>query len=207
MSHDADGAHPRAARWSTSERRRKSIHVLAAILAAAVVFFLPAAAARTILVLALALAASVETLRRRSPGVRRLFDRAVGDMLRQSETHGVTGATTLAAGFALAALLLPPTFAATGILVGGLGDAAAALVGRRWGRRRLPWDKSLEGSLACAAVAFLLACAMPGIGPAAAAATAAFTAMLELAPVPFDDNLWLAPATGLVAWFSACLLA
>ena len=40
----------------------------------------------------------------------------------------------------------------TGVICVGMGDAAASLIGRRYGRRRWPWSggKSLEGSLAFA---------------------------------------------------------
>lgn len=48
-----------------------------------------------------------------------------------------------------------------GVVCVGMGDAAASLVGRRWGRRKWPWagGKSLEGStaFACAVVVGLLA--------------------------------------------------
>ncbi|KAM7208740.1 hypothetical protein V8F20_000903 [Naviculisporaceae sp. PSN 640] len=45
----------------------------------------------------------------------------------------------------------------SGIVCVGLGDAAASLIGRRWGRRKWLWGggKSLEGSLAFAVAVFL----------------------------------------------------
>ena len=45
----------------------------------------------------------------------------------------------------------------TGIVCVGMGDAAASLVGRRYGRRRWPWSggKSLEGSIAFAVAVIL----------------------------------------------------
>lgn len=188
------------------EVARKAIHVVASIAAAVVALALPPAVAPWIFVGTFFVAVAVEEARRRSAGIGRAFQRAFGGLLRPSEVRGTTGATALAAGFAIAALLLPPPFAAVGILVGGIGDAAAALAGQRWGRHRLRSGKSLEGAVACFAACIPAAWAVPGIGLAPAVVVAAIGAALELVPLPFDDNLWLAPATGAIAWAVAAPL-
>ncbi|HEX6938154.1 MAG TPA: hypothetical protein VF158_01990 [Longimicrobiales bacterium] len=199
-----DGARPRP---GGREIARKLIHIVASIAAAAVALEAPAAATPWIFLGTFVLAIVIEEARRRNAAVGRVFDRAVGGMLRPRERSGTTGATTLAAGFAIVVILLPPTYAAIGIAVGGIGDAAAALAGGFLGRHRLRSGKSLEGGLACLVVSALVAWAMPGMGLAPAVVTAAAATAFELAPIPYDDNLWLAPAAGLVAWAAAAPFA
>lgn len=90
------------------------------------------------------------------------------------------------------------------VLVTVLADAASALAGIRWGRRRLPHNpgKTYVGSVAGLVVAFLAALPFVGWGVAAAVAVA-FLAVDLLAPVPLPvcDNL-LNPTV-----VTACLLA
>lgn len=190
------------------EVARKLVHVVASVAAAAVVLITPPDLTPWLFLGTVLLAITIEELRRHSPSVGVAFDRAFGGMLRPREVDGITGATTLAAGFTIAVLLLPPIFAAAGIVASGIGDAAAALVGRRWGRRRiLSSHKSVEGALACFAATVPALWILPGIGFAAAVVTALATAVFELLPLPFDDNIWLAPAAGLVALAAAAPLA
>ncbi len=81
------------------------------------------------------------------------------------------------------------------------GDAAATLVGRRWGRRPLPWNagKSWVGTLAFSAASWLalvvlVAWTAPGRYPTAPllgalGAVAAISAVIESLPWKLDDNV------------------
>lgn len=173
------------------EAARKLIHSAASITAALVVLLDPYRHGRTIILAAAMTALTVELLRRISPGTERLFRRAFGSMLRHRERQGITGASTLALGSLAAASVAPPTLAAAGILMAGLGDAAGAIVGRNLGRLRLPGGKSVEGSIACFSVAFIAAGAMPGITPTMALAGALATTTIEAFSIRLDDNLYL----------------
>lgn len=194
------GDRPRPGR---AELSRKTIHILASVAAAAVALEAPPRLVPWLFFGTFLLAVVIEEARRRSASVGRIFDRAFGAMLRPKEYRGTTGATTLAAGFTIATILLPSLYAAIGIAIGGVADAAAAVVGQFFGRHRLRSGKSLEGALACLVTAFAIAWAMPGIGVAPAVVVAVIVTGLELIPVPFDDNLWLAPAAGLIALSAA----
>lgn len=185
------------------ESSRKALHIAASLAAAGIAWQLPTAASRGLFAGAVLIALAVELVRHLSPAAR-FFDRAFGPMLRTRESRGLTGATTLAIGFAIAALL-PRPFGGAGILAAGLGDAAGALVGRRFGRRRTRSGKSLEGSLACFAAAFVAAWASPGLGPGPAIVVALVTTLLEALPLPSDDNLILPPASAAAAWLAAAI--
>ena len=187
------------------ETARKLVHIAASVTAAALAATLPVPTVRALLLAALIVAIGVERIRRRSQTAQRTFLRAFHGMLRRREVQNVTGATTLAAGFAATALITPPPFAATGILAAGLADAAAAIIGRRVGKRRLRTGKSVEGSTACFLTALAVVWAMTGGGAVPALATATAITLLEAAPLPGDDNLWLPPVAGLVAHLTASI--
>lgn len=171
------------------EVSRKLIHVTAALGAAAVAWLLPGSAARTIITAMAALAVVIDFARLRLPVVSRTFQRVVGTMLRGRERHRLTGATTLAIGFAGAVLLFPTTTAAIAFLYAGLGDTAAALVGRAWGRHAIPGGKTVEGSLAFFAVAMMIGLAAPGVAVVAALSAALVTTVVEAGPGA--DNVWV----------------
>jgi dolichol kinase len=159
--------------------------------AAVVVWALPYPGGATILAGATLVALAVELARWRSPAFARRFQGAVGSMLREREARRLTGATTLAIGYTVAATAFPGWPAITGILLAGTADPAAALVGRRFGRTRWRGGKSLEGSLAFLVVAFLVLVAVPGIGAAAAAVIALLVTAAEAPTLAIDDNLYL----------------
>lgn len=172
------------------EAARKGIHVLASLAAAAVVWWLPATPAAAVLAAATALALGIEVLRLSSRRFAAAFHARLGPMLRGRETGALTGATTLALGYTLAAAALPGRAALAGILFTGVADAVAAVVGRRWGRHRYPGGKSLEGSAAFLAVAAGIAWGLGAPFPLALGVAVALT-LLESLTLPVDDNLYL----------------
>ena len=108
--------------------------------------------------------------------------------------------TSLGCVLALALFGGRPRIVDAAILYLTFGDMAAALAGRAWGRHAFflaGRRKSVEGSAACllACWACGLAAGLPG-GAAAAGAVAA--SLVELAPLPWDDNLWMPVLSGAV---------
>lgn len=174
------------------EIHRKSLHLLS-VGVPLLVWLLPRAVAAPLLVGAAGVALGVDLARLRLRPARYLFLRRTRTLLRPHERRGFTGATWMAGSYALALLLLPKPVAVAAMLFNGLGDAAAALVGRRWGRRRTPWGKSWEGFAAGFAVnlgvALAVGTATGGFGPAAGIAGALVAAAAEFAPLPLDDNV------------------
>lgn len=189
------------------ETARKAIHIVAALVATGIAWRAPERVATTILAGAALLALTIEVARLYIAPARRVFYRVVGFMLRPHERCRITGATTLALGFAGAILLFPPHMAAVGFLYAGVGDAAAALIGRRFGRHRTARGKSLEGSVAFFLVAVLAGWATPGIGLLPATCAAFATTLLEAGSLPIDDNLYLPAAGAAATWAAVALLA
>jgi dolichol kinase len=177
------------------EATRKSVHLLLSLVAAAVVWLLPPVEAATILSAATLLALAVEVARRISRPAKAFFDRRLGHLLRPGESGRLTGATTLALGYTTAVVAFPGVPALTGILVAGVADAVAAVVGKRFGRHRYPGGKSVEGSLGFLLVVLPLSLLLPGLPAVAAVLLAIGLTGLEALTLPVDDNLYLPLAT------------
>jgi len=110
--------------------------------------------------------------------------------------------------------------AAWGVLA--LGDGAATLAGRRWGRHRLGWnpDKSVEGLLAFvvaggAAGVFLTWWTAPAVTPlpstafvvAAPVLAAVAAGLVETVPIALDDNISVPASAGAVLWLCSLVTA
>jgi dolichol kinase len=178
---------------------RKSIHI-ASVALPLLVWLVPRSVAILVLVPAVAVALLIEALRLRFRGPRYLFLRRTRTLLRHRERRRLTGATWMATAYALALLFFPTPIAVLAMLYNGLGDAAAALVGRRWGRHRTRSGKSLEGMGAALVVNLAIGVLIPGILLLPAILGALAAALLELADLPPDDNLWVVLGGGTVVW-------
>lgn len=161
-------------------------------------------------------AVGMEVSRRYSERANGLLMKLFHPVAHPHEVHRVNSASwyTLALlGLAIAGQMQA---AAVGVIVLGLGDPAAALIGRRFGRHPLMHGRSLEGTLAFIAAGGLAAAAAlylawPGLGlgliAAMAAAGALAGALVELYSVKVDDNLTIPWAAAGASAIVAMLLA
>lgn len=189
-----------------AEVARKAIH-LATVGVPLAVWVLPRPAALALLLLGAALALATEAARTHVRWARHLFLRRTRRLLRTGERRGLAGATWMALSYLLAFLLLPLPVAVVAMLYNGLGDAAAAIVGKRWGRHRAAWGKSLEGAGAGALVNLAAGLVVPGVPVGAALAGAVAAAALEYFPLPFDDNVRVTLGGGFALWAAVALVA
>jgi dolichol kinase len=182
-----------AARAAGASARRRTVHVASGVLAL-LAARLRSPAASLGFALLVAAAAAAETIRLASPRAHAWLDRLAGGLFRPSETAGISGATTLALGYALAWWLFPVGAAERAILVTALADPMAAAVGTRFGGGA---RKSWWGSAAClmTAAVVLLVTRVPL--PVAAAA-AAGAAVAERAPWRGADNVTVPVAVAAV---------
>lgn len=192
------------------ELARKAIH-LASVAVPLGVWMAPRGVAAAVLVGGAAVALLVELARRHLRPVRYAFLRRTRTLLRTHERRGLAGATWMALAYAAAVLLFPRPVAVLAMLFNALGDAAAALVGKRWGRHRTAWGKSWEGFAAGVAtnagVALAVAWRAPELGLAPALAGALAAAAAEMAPLPLDDNLRVTLAGGAAILLAGALAA
>lgn len=142
----------------------------------------------------------VDLLRIHENRVRRFFREFLGELMREHERFSLLGSTYLLLAALLAIEIFPQPVAAAALGFTVLGDAMGALVGRAWGRHRF-FNKSLEGGLGCLLtclawagyVAWVSPLTLPVLAAGALAAT-----LVEILPIPLDDNLGITLAAGYV---------
>lgn len=138
---------------------------------------------------------AIETGRFYVPSLNQGLAAFFGKMARESELNHYSGIfhTTLGVLLVILAFGDRPKLIVAPVLYLALGDAAAALIGRFFGRHKLfGGKKSLEGSLACLAVCLLVG-GWLGLPWPAAFAGALSATLIELLPNNryFNDNLWM----------------
>ena len=180
------------------ELRRKSVHLVGLIVPICYIFIDRRQAAIVVGILVL-IALLIELLKTLWPPFRDLFYRAFAPVLRSHERKGaITGATYYLIGAFLPILLFPKILAIVCISFMILGDMAAALIGKKWGRTKLFPRKSLEGSLACFFVCVLIA--LVKFNPTVAIIGALVATVVELLPTKLDDNLTMPLLSGLAMY-------
>ncbi len=176
------------ARTAGPQPWRKAFHACnAAAVAALLAILAPTRGTAVVALGAMVLAAfAVDALRLTTPAANALFFRVFGKFASPREAKGIASSTWYAAGIFLVVALFPRDVAITAVLVLGLCDPAAAVLGRRFGRRPF-LGGTLEGT-----VAFFAVCAVIIVlrhtWPAALVASAA-AALAERRSWPLDDNL------------------
>ncbi len=128
---------------------------------------------------------------------------AITKMAMRSDNAGESAAAFVraplyfAAGILAALLIFPAPFNYAAIAVVTLGDGFASVVGRMYGKNRIPHSggKTLEGTAAGMACAF--AGALIFVSPATALIAASVGMAIELLQLRVDDNLTVPLLSGL----------
>ncbi|MBI4302661.1 MAG: hypothetical protein HY664_08650 [Chloroflexi bacterium] len=118
--------------------------------------------------------------------------RHLAPLLKEEEAQRVTGATCLLAASLITFLVYEKAIAMTALYFLSLGDPVAAAAGGTFGKRRV-FNKSWEGTLAmlltCLTVGLLLSSSSLALRPLLAVVGAVSASVVELLPLPWDDNL------------------
>jgi len=186
-----------------AEARRKAIHLSFLVLPLVLLLEpLPWPRSRgqfRILFLSLtATAIALDVLRIHERRVRTIFRRFFGELIRQHEALSLLGSTYLLLAALIAIEVFPQPIAAVALGFTVLGDAASALVGRAWGRHKL-FGKSWEGTLGCLVTCLVWAACVThaaGLPLQITVAGALVATLVEVLPIPLDDNLGITLAAG-----------
>ena len=184
----------------SAELKRKALHLGALVIPLGIVV-LGRSVALWLLVPLAVVAVTLDVLRLRVPAVHRFITWLFAPIMRPEEQPPfggpivINGATWMCVSAAVCTLLFPEAVAAAALAMLMVGDGAAAIVGRRFGRTRYPFsEKSVEGSAAffvtglAAAVPFG-ALASPAVALPVLIAGAFTAALVEALPVPINDNV------------------
>jgi dolichol kinase len=147
---------------------------------------------------------AIDYLRVHDRRFRLVFRYFFRGMVREHEAFTLLGSSYLVLAAIVAVTILPRPVAAAALGFTILGDAAAAMVGKGWGRTPL-FGKTLEGALGGLATCFAWAALVhltTGLPWAVAAVGALTASLVELLPIPIDDNLGMT----LIAGFAMRLL-
>jgi dolichol kinase len=147
-----------------------------------------------------------EVVARHAPWVNRLLVRAE-EQVRESAM------IPYAIAVLLTIISVPKLAALVAIYTLAVADPFAAVVGIRYGRRRIARNRSLEGSLAFFAATLAIAALVFGYGTdastlaivAAASTIALVAAGCELLPLRIDDNLTIPIFVGFATWTIAAI--
>lgn len=180
------------------ELTRKSIHLLIAF----VPLLLGASKILTLVLLSggMVFYAVSEILRRKGIEIPLISRLTVKAARLRDRGKFVKGPLTLGAGALLSVLLFRYDPARIAIYVLAFGDGLSSLVGKFYGRIRIPLTggKSLGGSLTCFAVSFAASVAISG-RYLPSLAVAAVSTLVEALPLKDWDNIALPFCAGLVA--------
>jgi dolichol kinase len=177
------------------EIKRKSFHflILLYIIGYAV---LPRAVALYLMGFLVFLAVAIEFCRLKSQTFNNWILSTLGGVHRENEVNKVSGFPwTISGSFLTMLLFQNKTIVIVSLLYLLFGDTAAALFGKKYGKHKVLWGKSLEGFFACFITCFIIGLFFFSFK--IALFSALFVAVIELIPWPLNDNFWLPLLTAL----------
>jgi dolichol kinase len=145
----------------------------------------------------LGVAFCVEILRANVKRIQAWFIRIVGIMLLAREIKGPTAATFFLLAAFLVSIFYSKDIAVLCLLFLIVGDTLAFFAGKRFGQKRFPNGKSLEGTLAFVISSLLVSLLIPGVSFLVKGTGIAIGAILEALDKPLDDNFILPLGSGL----------
>ncbi len=186
---------------------RKSIH-FCSLSIPVVYFFIDKITALSILIPLTTLFVVSDLARYYYQPAAKLFYKFFGWLLRDYEIDNkrkrLNGASNILISAIICIIIFPKIFTVTAFTVLILSDSAAALVGRRFGKRKF-FKKSLEGSLAFVGGGLIAILLTPKVDYfyaeyLIAAFAVVVAAFFEAASVVIDDNYTVPISIGFVMW-------
>jgi len=143
---------------------------------------------------------------------KKFYQGLFGIILRKHELSDFTGAAYVMVSAVLCIALFPGNIAFMSLSFLAIGDTLAALVGIRFGKRKLPGQKkSVEGSIACFLGTFIFGVVyykfdyQLGLSLATILMGAASATLAEAWRIRFDDNFKIPLISGFVMYLASII--
>lgn len=185
------------------ELQRKSLH-LGMIIIPLWVAVTPPQTALLGLIIATFATVVIDLLRLSDHRLRRFFYRLFRSMIRRHEEEHLIGSTYYMIAALMSVIIFDRDIAIAALVFLVLGDAAAAIIGKRFGRP-MYWGKSPQGSAACLVICLALGLVLLDDWRIAVAGASAAT-IAEALPVPMDDNMRVPILSGVVMQLAVNML-
>jgi dolichol kinase len=186
------------------ELNRKLVH-LSSVSIPIGIYFLPKRTCLQILFLLTVLFLSIEILRMVHRPTSRIFYTFFGPILRRKERFTLTGSTTLLMSSLVCVLVFQKPIAVAALCFLIVGDTMAALVGKSFGRIKV-FRKTVEGSLACLGTCVVIVLIVPPLELIVGLIGAFVATLIELLPIPLDDNFLIPILSGAAMQYMLTLL-
>ena len=188
---------------------RRLFHATVGTAIPVVAFFLPYPLSVILIVILAAGSLALDLARFRIPWLNRLFLNWLRLLLKKEEEARITGATYLLIAACISFLVFDKEIAVAVLLFLSLGDPAAALIGKPMPGPRI-LGKSPVGTLAFMGVSLLAVAVLTSTGVLefhwVLVVAAVVAGLVELAPLPLDDNLTVPLVSGACAQYLPLLL-
>lgn len=190
-----------------NEFKRKATHLLALCIPIGY-FFLPKTLSLLILTPFALGAIMIDIIRLRRLPLHGFLNRLLGPILREHESADFAGSSYIFSASFFTILLFDKSVAVAAISFIILGDIAAALIGRKFGKTKISWPrgnsnafgnnrKSLEGSLACLFMCLVVAVLVPHLPLWVGLVGALVATGVEGITFPINDNFSVPLISGL----------
>ena len=189
-----------------NEFKRKAIHLFALCIPIGY-FLLPKLLSLLILTPFALGAIMIDIIRLRKLPLHGFLNRLLGPILREHESADFAGASYILSASVFAILLFDKSVAVAAISFIILGDIAAALIGRRFGKTKIRWNlvegnegysrKSFEGSLSCLFMCLVVALVVPHLPLWVGFVGALVATVAEGITLPINDNFSVPLISGL----------
>ncbi|MCL2484927.1 MAG: hypothetical protein FWF00_04875 [Endomicrobia bacterium] len=171
------------------ELKRKGFHLLTLIYVAGY-WYLSKPTVIWGLAIAIFVVAVLEFLRFKVPVCNNFFCNNFKGFYRPEEAEKISGLIWTLSGALITIILFPNKYMVmASFLYLAFGDAAAALVGKTFGKHKSIAGKSIEGSIACFAVCFVVGLFL--FNWKFALIGALFATIIEAMPWKVNDNFWM----------------